>query len=262
MSSHTAHRRSRRDQRGESSDSLTIYLDAIRAYPLVAPAEEAELARRIHAGDTQARDRLVCANLRFVVSVAKRYQHLGVPLADLIDEGNIGLLRAARRFDETKGVKFISYAVWWIRQAILQALAHQGRPVRVPVGRAREFRSAVIGQTTAMGASLSLDGPMSPASETMLGEVLADESTIAPDDSAADGDLEHMTAAALGTLRPRELMVLRRYFGLDHEDPLTLEKIAQDLGVTRERVRQIKDRAIRRIRESRYASALATLHDR
>ena len=241
-------------RRGQSIDSLTTYLDAIRAYPLVGPAEEAELARRIHLDDAQARERLICANLRFVVSVAKKYQHLGVPLADLINEGNIGLLRAARRFDETKGVKFISYAVWWIRQAILQALAHQGRPVRIPVGRAAELRRGAI------GGSLSLDAPLGVSSETLLGEVLADETSVAPDDSLHDDALEDTTAAALATLRPRELRVLRRYFGLDHKDPMTLEEIAEGLGVTRERVRQIKDNALRKIRRSPYASALAAFH--
>jgi RNA polymerase primary sigma factor len=229
---------------------------------LVGPAEETELARRIHGGDVQARDRLICGNLRFVVSVAKRYQHLGVPLADLINEGNIGLLRAARRFDETKGVKFISYAVWWIRQAILQALAHQARPVRIPVGHAGQLRTGVAigGHVVVIRGSLSLDAPMGTRSDMLLGEVLADETTVAPDDSMQEGDLEEATAAALATLRPRELNVLRRYFGLDHKDPLTLEEIAEGLGVTRERVRQIKDHALRKIRESRHASALASFH--
>jgi len=254
---------SHRDAAGESIDSLATYLDAIRAYPLVGPAEEAELARRIHLGDAQARDRLICANLRFVVSVAKRYQHLGVPLADLINEGNVGLLRAARRFDETRGVKFISYAVWWIRQAIRQLLAHQARPVRIPVGHAGELRAgiAIGGRMVIIGGSLSLDAPMGESSGTLLGEVLADETIVAPDDSMREGDLEDATAAALATLRPRELNVLRRYFGLDHKDPVTLEEIAEGLGVTRERVRQIKDHALRKIRQSPYAAALASFHD-
>lgn len=262
MSAHAARKRRSSRRRspprqrrttGASTDSLATYLDAIRAYPLVGPAEEAELARRIRLDDAQARDRLVCANLRFVITVAKKYQHLGVPLADLINEGNIGLLHAARRFDETKGVKFISYAVWWIRQAILQALAHQGRLVRIPVGRVGEW-------TRTMGGSLSLDAPMSASSEMVLGEVLADETSVAPDDAMREGDLEDITVAALATLRPRELKVLRRYFGLDHKDPITLEEIAEGLGVTRERVRQIKDKALRKIRRSPYASALAAFH--
>jgi len=237
-------------------DSLTTYLDAIREFPRIDEAEEIELARRIHANDAQARDRLVCANLRFVVCVAKRYQHLGVPLHDLINEGNIGLMRAARRFDETKGVKFISYAVWWIRQAIFRALATQARPVRIPLsGPARD---ATVGP---IGGSRSLDATSGVASETVFGDVVADEQAAAPDEAVIETGLEDVTASALATLSARESLVVRGYFGFDQSEPLTLEAIGRTLGVTRERARQIKERALRRIRESPYASALATFRD-
>src|SRR5579885_3357220 len=141
-----------------AEDSLSVYLQAIRAYPLLSSAEEVELAQRIRAGDADALERLVCANLRFVVSIAKKYQHLGLPLADLVNEGNLGLMRAARRFDDGKGVRFISYAVWWIRQAIFQTLAEYSRPVRIPVGKAGELRRLrnAGDDSGALGASVSL----------------------------------------------------------------------------------------------------------
>jgi RNA polymerase primary sigma factor len=252
----------RRHDEGETNDSLTTYLEAIRAYPLLAAREEIELARRIRAGDADACERLVCANLRFVVSVAKKYQHMGVPLGDLINEGNIGLMRAARRFDETKGVRFISYAVWWIRQAVFQALARHSRPVRIPVGKANTSRRQLPGgrEVAVLGRSISLDAPIGDDSSTQLIDVLPDEASESPDEPMLDGDLADVTEQALTVLSPRELDVTRRYFGLDGFESATLEQIGERFGITRERVRQIKDRALRKIRESPQAAALASFH--
>ena len=252
----------RRHDKVETNDSLTTYLDAIRAYPLLSSRDEVELAKRARAGDAAAQERLVCSNLRFVVSVAKKYQNLGVPLADLINEGNIGLMRAARRFDETKGVKFISYAVWWIRQAVFQALAEHSRPVRLPVGKASEWRRrrAEGREVGAVGGSLSLDAPVSDDSSTQLIDVLADEASEPPDEPMLGGDLTDATERALTVLSPRELDVTRRYFGLDGVESMTLEEIGETFGITRERVRQIKDRALRKLRESPQAAALASFH--
>jgi RNA polymerase primary sigma factor len=251
-----------RRREGETNDSLTTYLDAIRVYPLLSSCDEVELAKRARAGDAAAQERLVCSNLRFVVSVAKKYQNLGVPLADLVNEGNIGLMRAARRFDETKGVKFISYAVWWIRQAVFQALAEHSRPVRLPVGKAGEWgRCRGEGRELgAVGSSLSLDAPVSNESATQLIDVLADETSEMPDEPMLDGDLTDATEQALTVLSPRELDITRRYFGLNGLEPMTLEEIGETFGITRERVRQIKDRALRKLRQSPQAAALASYH--
>ncbi|MGH7618653.1 MAG: sigma-70 family RNA polymerase sigma factor [Gemmatimonadaceae bacterium] len=250
--------------RDDDHDSLTTYLESIRSYALLSGRAEVELARRIRAGDDDALQQLVCANLRFVVSVAKKYRHFGVPLADLINEGNIGLMRAARRFDETKGVKFISYAVWWIRQAVFQALAEHGHAVRVPVGRVVALRRERSNghDSGVLGRSLSLDAPVGGGGDnvTPLADLIPDNGGAPPDEPMMDGDLVDATTAALEVLSPRELEVTRRYFGLDHEDAMTLEEIGGRLGVTRERVRQIKDRALRKIRRSRHAAALASFY--
>ena len=235
----------------QATDSVAEYLREIRSYPLLSREEEAELGRRIRAGDGEALHRLVCSNLRFVVSVAKRYQHRGVPLADLIDDGNLALLHAARRFDAGKGAKFISYAVWWVRQAIAQSLADQGQAVRVPLnwsGAQRRIRRAV-----------SLDAPIRDREDTTLLEVLPDEAGASPDQVATIDNLADSVATALAQLPAREADVLRLYFGFGGEEPLTLERIGHKFGVTRERVRQIKDRALWRIRCSSAATALASL---
>lgn len=266
--------------------SLDQYLREISAYPLISREEEVELARRIKAGDEEALDKLVRSNLRFVVSVAKKYQNQGVSLADLINEGNLGLIRAAHKFDETKGIKFISYAVWWIRQAILQALAEQSRIVRVPLNRAgtlhrigkranqllqelgREATHAEIAdgmdiseeevaKTMSISqAHLSLDAPLAPGEDNKLLDYLPDHLNPTPDEETFEKALSESIEAALNSLKEREAKILRLYFGLDGGEPMTLEEIGELLGITRERVRQIKEKALSRLRHVSRAKAL------
>lgn len=266
--------------------SLDQYLKEISAYPLIDRQEEGELAKRIRRGDREALEKLVNSNLRFVVSIAKKYQNQGVALADLINEGNLGLIRAAEKFDETRGVKFISYAVWWIRQAILQALAEQSRIVRVPLNRAGELHrigkrsSALVqelGREPTVGelaegldvdadelyktmsiamAHLSLDAPLVPGEDNKLLDYLPDEYRPGPEQEAFEKALRTNVEAALSTLKPREAKILRLYYGLDGEEAMTLEEIGQQLGVTRERVRQIKERALARLRHVSRARSL------
>jgi len=270
------------------SESLDQYLREISAYPLIDRSREAELASRIHCGDDDALDALVRSNLRFVVSVAKRYQNQGVSLADLINEGNIGLMRAAQKFDETKGIKFISYAVWWIRQAILQALAEQSRIVRVPLSRAGTLhrigkRSSLLTQelgreptleeiaeelelpedeikhTLAMAQThLSLDAPLIPGEEGQLLDYVCDSFSPGPDEELYSQALSRSIEDALDTLADREAKILRLYFGLGETEPLTLEQIGERFGITRERVRQIKERALARLRHQSRARFLET----
>jgi RNA polymerase primary sigma factor len=273
--------------RGSSRQgSLDQYLKEISVYPLIDRAEEARLARGIRAGDDECLDKLVRSNLRFVVSVAKKYQNQGVPLSDLINEGNLGLIRAAHKFDETKGIKFISYAVWWIRQAILQALAEQSRVVRVPLNRAgalhrigrrsssllqelgREPTVAEIAddlditreeveKTLAISqSSLSLDAPLSPGEDSRLIDYLPDQFSPGPEDETYGTALRNTVEDALGSLKEREAKILRLYFGLDDQEPMTLEEIGGLLGITRERVRQIKERALDRLRHASRARFL------
>jgi RNA polymerase primary sigma factor len=266
--------------------SLDQYLRDISAYPLITREEEANLARRIRAGDQEALDKLVRSNLRFVVSVAKKYQNQGVSLADLINEGNLGLIRAAHKFDETKGIKFISYAVWWIRQAILQALAEQSRIVRVPLNRAgtlhrigkranmllqelgREATHAEIAdgmditeeevaKTMSISqAHLSLDAPLTPGEDNRLLDYLADNVNPTPDEQTFEKALTEAIEESLSSLKEREAKILRLYFGLDSEEPMTLEQIGALMGITRERVRQIKEKALSRLRHVSRARAL------
>ncbi len=270
------------------SESLDQYLREISAYPLIDREREADYARRIRAGDASALEGLIRSNLRFVVSVAKRYQNQGVSLADLINEGNIGLMRAAKKFDETKGIKFISYAVWWIRQAILQALAEQSRIVRVPLSRAGTLhrigkRSSLLRQelgreptmeeiaeelelpqeeikhTLAMAQThLSLDAPLVPGEEGQLLDYICDTFSPGPDEEVYSEALSRSIDDALGTLSEREAKVLRLYFGLGEAEPLTLEQIGERFGITRERVRQIKERALSRLRHQSRARFLET----
>ncbi len=265
---------------------LDQYLRDISVYPLISREEEAALAVRIRAGDDEALGLLARANLRFVVSVAKKYQNQGVNLSDLINEGNLGLLRAAKRFDETKGIKFISYAVWWIRQAILQALAEQSRIVRVPLNRAGELHrmgrraaaliqelgreptheeiaeemeisEAEVAKTMAMSHThLSLDAPMAPDDDHALIDRIVDSVTPAPDEETIEKALIETVHHSLLVLKPREAQVLRMYFGLDGGEPFTLEDIGDTIGVTRERVRQIKDRALLKLRHTSCKRAL------
>ncbi|HET9984813.1 MAG TPA: sigma-70 family RNA polymerase sigma factor [Longimicrobiales bacterium] len=268
--------------------SLDQYLKEISNYPLLSREDEVELAGRIRAGDEEALDKLVRSNLRFVVSVAKKYQNQGVALGDLINEGNLGLIRAAHKFDETKGIKFISYAVWWIRQAILQALAEQSRIVRVPLNRAGalhrigkrtssllqelgreptveeiagelDISHEEVERTLAISQShLSLDAPLSPGEDNRLLDYLADQFSAGPDDETYDRALSITIDEALGTLKEREAKVLRLYFGLEGSDPMTLEEIGSLLGITRERVRQIKEKALVRLRHASRARFLET----
>ena len=266
--------------------SLDQYLRDISVYPLISREEEAELARRIRVGDQDALDKLVRSNLRFVVSVAKKYQNQGVSLSDLINEGNLGLIRAAHKFDETKGIKFISYAVWWIRQAILQALAEQSRIVRVPLNRAgtlhrigrrantllqelgREATHAEIAEgmditeeevaktMSISQAHLSLDAPLTPGEDNRLLDYLADTVNPTPDEQTIEKALTQAIEDSLGSLKEREAKILRLYFGIDETEPMTLEEIGSLLGITRERVRQIKEKALSRLRHVSRAKSL------
>jgi RNA polymerase primary sigma factor len=274
--------------RGNGSDegSLDVYLRDISRYPLITQADEVRLAQRIRQGDEEALDTLVRSNLRFVVSVAKKYQNQGVSLADLINEGNLGLIRAAHKFDETKNIKFISYAVWWIRQAILQALAEQSRIVRVPLNRAgalhrigrrtsalqqelgrdptageiaegMDIDVAEVERTMAISqVHLSLDTPMTPGEDNRLLDYLPDALDRGSDAEAMDHALTESIEAVFRSLRDREVRILRLYFGLDSPEPLTLEEIGEMLGITRERVRQIKEKALVRLRHAGEAHAL------
>ena len=266
--------------------SLDQYLRDISIYPLITREDEVALAQRIRKGDQEALDTLVRSNLRFVVSVAKKYQNQGVSLSDLINEGNLGLIRAAHKFDETKGIKFISYAVWWIRQAILQALAEQSRIVRVPLNRAGTLhrigkRASTLLQELGREAThaeiahgmditeeevaktmlisqthLSLDAPLTPGEDNRLLDYLADTVNATPDEEMFVKALTESIEEALSHLKERESRILRLYFGLDGEEPMTLEEIGALLSITRERVRQIKEKALSRLRHVSRARAL------
>ncbi|MFH1701019.1 MAG: sigma-70 family RNA polymerase sigma factor [Candidatus Zixiibacteriota bacterium] len=266
--------------------SLDLYLREIGSTPLITAQEEVRLAQRIRKGDKTALEKLTKANLRFVVSVAKNYQNQGLSLADLINEGNIGLIKAAKRFDETRGFKFISYAVWWIRQAILQALAEQSRIVRLPLNRVGTLHkigkvSSRLEQTFGRNPSpeeiadkleltenevsdtlkisnthLSLDQPFSVSEDNSLIDILEDEYQPGPDEALLDMSLRVEIDKALDTLTPREAEVINLYFGLNAEKALTLEEIGTRFNLTRERVRQIKEKAIRRLRHASRSRSL------
>ena len=262
------------------SQSLDKYLQEIGKVELLDPEEEIELARRIKKGDQKSLEKLTKANLRFVVSVAKQYQNQGLSLGDLINEGNLGLIKAAKRFDETRGFKFISYAVWWIRQSILQALAEQSRIVRLPLNRVgalnkigkafsileqefeREPSASELAEELDMslfevadtlkisGRHLSMDAPFIQGEDNRLLDVIQDERTPMPDHILVRESLNKEVERALGTLTEREAEVIRLYFGLGREHSLTLEEIGEKFQLTRERVRQIKEKAIRRLRHA------------
>ncbi len=266
--------------------ALDQYLRDISAYPLISRDDEVHLAQRIREADQEALDQLVRANLRFVVSVAKKYQNQGVALADLINEGNLGLIRAAHKFDETKGIKFISYAVWWIRQAILQALAEQSRIVRVPLNRAgtlhrigrrasalvqelgrepthgeiaegMDITEEEVAKTMSISQThVSLDAPLTPGEDNRLLDYLADNVNPTPDEQTFEKALTETVEEALSGLKEREAKILRLYFGLDRAEPMTLEQIGAAMGITRERVRQIKEKALSRLRHVSRARAL------
>ncbi|MBD3258662.1 sigma-70 family RNA polymerase sigma factor [candidate division GN15 bacterium] len=266
--------------------SLDLYLREIGETPLITAEEEVRLARKIKQGDKKALEKLTRANLRFVVSVAKQYQNQGLSLADLINEGNIGLIKAAKRFDETRGFKFISYAVWWIRQAILQALAEQSRIVRLPLNRVGtlhkigkissrleqglgrvpspeeiakelELSEGEVADTLKISNShLSLDAPFSVSEDNSLIDILEDEFQPSPDEALLSSSLRVEIEKALDTLTPREAEVINLYFGLNGEKALTLEEIGARFSLTRERVRQIKEKAIRRLRHASRSRSL------
>jgi len=268
--------------------SLDKYLQEIGRVDLISPEEEVILARKIKAGDSESLGKLVKANLRFVVSVAKQYQNQGMGLPDLINEGNLGLMKAAQRFDETRGFKFISYAVWWIRQAILQSLAEQARIVRLPVNKIgsinrinrafarleqefeREPSSQEIADMLEMipedvkeslktnGRTISMDAPISSEEENTMYDVMQNPDTPSPDRNLINESLAWEIERALTSLSPREAKVLKLYFGLGMKHPFTLEEIGEELNLTRERVRQIKEKAIKRIQFTTRCKILKT----
>ncbi len=262
------------------SQSLDKYLQEIGKVDLLTPDQEIELAIKIKKGDQRALEQLVKANLRFVVSVAKQYQNQGLSLGDLINEGNLGLIKAAKRFDETRGFKFISYAVWWIRQSILQALAEQSRIVRLPLNRVgalnkigkaysnleQEFErepsaselaheldmdpSEVADTLKISGRHVSMDAPFAQGEDNRLLDVLTNDKQPPPDQKLMEDSLRNEIERALSTLTEREGEVIKLYFGLNKEHSLTLEEIGEKFNLTRERVRQIKEKAIRRLRHA------------
>jgi RNA polymerase primary sigma factor len=268
--------------------SLDKYLQEIGKVDLITADEEVELAQRIKAGDQIALEKLTKANLRFVVSVAKQYQNQGLTLPDLINEGNLGLIKAAQRFDETRGFKFISCAVWWIRQSILQALAEQSRIVRLPLNKigsinkinkmfayleqaherppsaeeiAKELDMTITDVKESMknsGRHVSMDAPLVEGEDSNLYDVLRSGESPNPDRSLLHESLRTEIERALETLTPREADVVRLYFGLGDQHPMTLEEIGETFDLTRERVRQIKEKAIRRLKHTTRSKILKT----
>lgn len=268
--------------------SLDKYLQEIGKVELISPEEEVMLARKIKKGDKEALGKLVQANLRFVVSVAKQYQNQGMTLPDLINEGNLGLIKAAQRFDETRGFKFISYGVWWIRQSILQALAEQARIVRLPVNKIgsinkinrvfakleQEFEREPSSQEIAdvlqiapeevkevlksNGRTLSMDAPISSEEDNNMYDVMYNDENPSPDKHLINESLTYEIERALSTLSPRESKVIKLYFGINMKHPLTLEEIGEELELTRERVRQIKEKALKRIQYTTRSKILKT----
>jgi len=268
--------------------SLDKYLQEIGKVDLISAEEEVDLARRIKAGDQVALEKLTKANLRFVVSVSKQYQNQGLSLPDLINEGNLGLIKAAQRFDETRGFKFISYAVWWIRQSILQALAEQSRIVRLPLNKIgsinkinkafsqleqeyeREPSADEIADLLELpenevkeslrnsGRHVSMDAPLVQGEESNMYDVLRSDDSPSPETGLIKESLRREIERAISTLTPREADVIRLYFGLNGEHALTLEEIGERFDLTRERVRQIKEKAIRRLKHTTRSKILKT----
>lgn len=266
--------------------SLDKYLQEIGKVDLITAEEEVLLAQKIRSGDRMALEKLTKANLRFVVSVAKQYQNQGLSLPDLINEGNLGLIKAAQRFDETRGFKFISYAVWWIRQSILQALAEQSRIVRLPLNKIgsinkinktfakleQEFERDPSTEEIASqldisgdevkeslkntGRHLSMDAPLIDGEDNTMYDVMTNDDSPRPDSGLIHESLQKEIDRALATLTPREADVVRLYFGLNGAHPLTLEEIGEKFNLTRERVRQIKEKAIRRLKHTSRSKIL------
>lgn len=274
-----------------ANQSIDRYLQEIGEVPLLTPGEEIDLAQRIKQGDQQALEKLTKANLRFVVSVAKQYQNKGLSLGDLINEGNLGLIKAATRFDETRGFKFISYAVWWIRQGIMQALADQSRIVRLPLNRVSaltkigkvysdleqelerepsageiaehlEMKDTEVADTLRVsGRHLSMDTPLRNSENNSLLDVIENNHQPPPDSELLDHSLKIEIENTLATLTKREAEIVRLYFGLGHEQPMTLEEIGERFNLTRERIRQIKEKALRRLRHASRSKALRAFLD-
>ena len=270
----------------ESNRSLSRYLEQIGDFEPLNPDREVELAIKIKKDDHSALEELVKANLRFVVSVAKDYQGQGLPLTDLINEGNLGLIKAAGRFDETRGFKFISYAVWWIRQSILQALAEHSRIVRLPLNRVgtiskitktaekleaeieRSPNEKEIGRQLNMTSDevidamrisrrhQSLNAPFRDGDKNSLIDIIKDDNQIAPDTPLMNDSLKDEIRNSLDTLKDRERMVIKMYFGIERDYALTLNEIGEEFNLTRERVRQIKEKAIRRLRHRSRSKTL------
>jgi RNA polymerase primary sigma factor len=268
--------------------SLDKYLHEIGKVELISAEEEVELARRIRKGDKESLNKLIKANLRFVVSVSKQYQNQGLSLPDLINEGNLGLIKAAQRFDETRGFKFISYAVWWIRQSILQALAEQARIVRLPLNKIgsinkinktfaeleqrfeREPTILEIAQALELapkdikesmksaGRHVSMDAPINSDDEGTMYDVIYNEDNPHPDRELLNESLRKEIERALSTLTYREANIVRLYFGLNGKHPHTLEEIGEEFNLTRERVRQIKEKAIKRLKHTTRNRILKT----
>ena len=267
------------------SQSLEDYLNDISKQPLLTAEEEVKLAQRIHNDDREALERLVCDNLRFVVSVAKQYQNQGLTLPDLINEGNIGLIKAAEKFDETRGFKFISYAVWWIRQSILQALAEQSRMVRLPLNQVSAVSrinklimkfeqeherkpsayelSELIDETPekirdslrANGRPMSINAPLGEGDDSTLLEVISDENTPQADRGMIDKSLATEIERMLDTLDEREKTIVEMCFGINNRE-MTLEEISEKFGLSRERVRQIREKALLKLRHSNKKNLL------
>ena len=272
----------------ESNRSLSQYLEEIGKFEPLHPSREVELAQKIKKGNRLAMKELVEANLRFVVSVAKDYQGQGLPLTDLINEGNMGLMKAAGRFDETRGFKFISYAVWWIRQSILQALAEHSRIVRLPLNRvgtiskitkqAEKLEAEVerspneeeIGRNLEMTSDEvidamkisrrhhSLNAPFRDGDKNSLIDIIEDDGQIDPDEPLMAESLKDEIRQSLDTLKDRERQVIKMYFGIGRDYALTLNEIGEEFSLTRERVRQIKEKAIRRLRHRSRSKSLRT----
>lgn len=270
------------------SKSLDKYLQDISRIPLITAEEEVELAQLIKNGDQKALDTLTTANLRFVVSVSKQYQNQGLTLPDLINEGNAGLVKAAKRFDETRGFKFISYAVWWIRQAILQALAEQSRIVRLPLNKigsinkinkaysfleqenerppsAQEIASKLDLSLTDVkqsmkisGRHVSMDAPFQEGETSNLYDVMNSSESPRPDSALMQDALNIEVNRALNSLSEKEAEVIRHYYGISKKQPMSLQEIGDSFGLTRERVRQIKEKGIRRLRQNSKSKVLKT----
>lgn len=263
--------------RGDSNRSLSKYLEEISKFQPLSPEREIELSQRVRKGDCHALKEMTECNLRFVVSVAKDYQGQGLPLTDLINEGNLGLIKAAERFDETRGFKFISYAVWWIRQSILQALAEHSRIIRLPLNRVgtiskitkeaeileQQYERAPLQDEIAGGLEMaseevsdairisrkhqSLDDPFRDGESNVLIDIIEDDVQTPPYHALMNESLKQEVRSALNTLKKRERDVIKMYFGIGREYPLTLNEIGEKFNLTRERVRQIKENAIRRL---------------